>query len=390
MSAPVVVDDPCDAGFDAQAMAVALRLASRAVGRAAPNPAVGCVLVRWVDGQPRVLGRGWTQPGGRPHAETEALRRASSAYGRDALVGATAYVTLEPCNHHGKTPPCTEALIQARLGRVVVAALDPDPRVNGAGVARLEAAGVRVDQGVAAAAAQALNQGHWLRHEVGRPLVTIKSAVSLDGRIAAADGTSRWITGPAARAYGHLLRARYDAIMVGINTALADDPQLDCRLPGLTSASPTRVVLDHHLRLPADSHLARDARQRPTWVIASTAAAASQAAALRDLGVEVVRLEPGLHGRIPLDAALAALAERGITRLLVEGGARLTASFLNAGVVDRLALFQAPSLIGGNGYGMAEAIGVETPQQALRGTLLKRRQVGDDTFSLFALAGRDV
>lgn len=382
--------DPCDAGFDAQAMAAALRLASRAVGRAFPNPAVGCVLVRWVDGRPRVLGRGWTQPGGRPHAETEALRRAGSAYGRDALVGATAYVTLEPCNHHGKTPPCTEALTQARVGRVVVAALDPDPRVNGAGLQRLEAAGIKVDQHVLGEAARKLNLGHWLRHRAGRPMVTIKSAASLDGRIAAADGSSRWITGPAARAYGHLLRARYDAILVGINTALADDPQLDCRVPGLAGDSPVRVVLDHKLRLPLESRLAQDARRRPTWVIGSGGAAASQATALRDLGVEVVRLEPDQSGRISLEAALQALAARGITRLLVEGGARLTASFLKEALVDRVAFFQAPSLIGGSGYPVAEDLGVADPQQALRFRPLKHRQLGPDTFTLFEAEKRDV
>jgi diaminohydroxyphosphoribosylaminopyrimidine deaminase / 5-amino-6-(5-phosphoribosylamino)uracil reductase len=206
-------------------MRSAIALARRGLGTVAPNPAVGCVIVN----NGTVVGRGWTQPGGRPHGETEALRRAG-----DAASGATAYVSLEPCNHWGKTPPCTEALLEARIGRVVVACEDPDPRVSGSGIRRLREAGVQVDIGLCADEATELNEGFFHRIRDGRPLVTLKLATSLDGRIALRTGESQWITGPTARSWGHGLRARYDAIMVGLNTALADDPELTCRLPGLS------------------------------------------------------------------------------------------------------------------------------------------------------------
>ncbi|HEX5079092.1 MAG TPA: bifunctional diaminohydroxyphosphoribosylaminopyrimidine deaminase/5-amino-6-(5-phosphoribosylamino)uracil reductase RibD, partial [Geminicoccaceae bacterium] len=225
---------------DRHFMAVALRLAARGLGSVWPNPAVGCVLVH---GE-RIVGRGWTQPGGRPHGEVEALRRAGAA-----ALGATAYVSLEPCAHYGRTPPCTMALLQAGVRRVVAATLDPDPRVDGRGIEQLRQAGVEVALGVGRAAAEALNAGFILRVRAGRPLVTLKLATSLDGRIATRRGDSRWITGEPARARAHLLRARHDAIMIGSGTALADDPSLTCRLPGLEERSPARVVLDRRLRL---------------------------------------------------------------------------------------------------------------------------------------------
>src|SRR5713226_5495304 len=249
--------------LDETAMRAALALARRGLGRVWPNPAVGCVVAR--DG--RVVGRRWTQPGGRPHAETEALARAG-----EAAHGATAYVSLEPCSHWGKTPPCADALIAAGLGRVVVALEDPDPRVAGGGVARLRAAGIAVEAGLGAAEAAEINAGFFQRVRLGRPLVTLKLATSLDGRIATASGESRWITGPAARERAHLLRATHDGILVGTDTVLADNPQLTCRLPGLDAHSPVRVVIDRQLRIPLDAHIFAEARQVPTWVVTLAAA----------------------------------------------------------------------------------------------------------------------
>src|SRR5437773_406942 len=243
-----------------------LALARRGLGRVWPNPAVGCVIAR--DG--RILGRGWTQPGGRPHAETEALARAGAA-----AHGATAYVSLEPCCHVGRTPPCADALIAAGLSRVVVALEDPDPRVAGGGLARVRAAGIAVEAGLCAAEAAEINAGFFQRVRLGRPLVTLKLATSLDGRIATASGESRWITGPAARERAHLLRAAHDAILVGTDTVIADDPQLTCRLPGLADHSPVRVVIDRQLRIPLDGQVFADARRIPSWAV--TLASADQA-----------------------------------------------------------------------------------------------------------------
>jgi diaminohydroxyphosphoribosylaminopyrimidine deaminase/5-amino-6-(5-phosphoribosylamino)uracil reductase len=321
-------------------MAVALRLAERGLGQVWPNPAVGCVVVK--DGQ--IVGRGWTQPGGRPHAEFEALRRAGSA-----ALGATAYISLEPCAHYGQTPPCTMALLHAGIRRAVIAATDPDPRVDGRGIDQLRQAGVEVMLGVAQEEAERLNAGFLLRVCAGRPLVTLKLATSLDGRIATRTGASRWITGEEARQHGHRLRATHDAIMIGSGTALADDPDLTCRLPGLGERSPVRVVLDGRLRLPSSSRLARTARAVPTWVITRATVDAKRRAALERCGVEVLTVTPGSGEHIDLGLALGALAARGLTRVLVEGGSALAAAFLRARLVDRLVWFQAPLLIGGDG-----------------------------------------
>src|SRR6266853_3702784 len=264
---------------DLQVMRAALGLARRGLGRVWPNPAVGCVIVK--DG--RAVGRGWTQPGGRPHAETEALARAAAA-----AHGATAYVTLEPCCHWGRTPPCADALIAAGLGRVVVALEDPDPRVAGGGVARLRAAGIAVEAGLGAAEAAEINAGFFQRVRLGRPLVTLKLATSLDGRIATASGESRWITGAPARERAHLLRATHDAILVGTDTVLTDDPQLTCRLPGLASRSPVRIVLDRQLRIPPTARIIAEARQVPTWLMTLSSANPGRQKSLRAAGVEVI------------------------------------------------------------------------------------------------------
>jgi diaminohydroxyphosphoribosylaminopyrimidine deaminase / 5-amino-6-(5-phosphoribosylamino)uracil reductase len=259
--------------------------------------------------------------------------------------GATAYVSLEPCAHHGQTPPCAEALVRADIARVVIAAPDPDVRVNGRGAEVLRAAGVVVDW-TDSAAAEALNAGFLSKVNRGRPLVTLKLASTLDGRIALGNGDSQWITGPRARARGHLLRAEHDAILVGIGTALADNPELTCRLPGLIGQSPVRVVLDSQLRLPSDGRLARGGRDHPVWLITGPE---QKNETLEELGVEILGVPLDGQGRIDPAAALEALAGRGITRLLVEGGNSVTTAFLAAGLVDQLAWFRAPGLIGNAG-----------------------------------------
>lgn len=323
-------------------MEAALALARRGLGCVWPNPAVGCVLVR-PDLGGRVVGRGWTQPGGRPHAETEALGRAG-----DLARGATAYVTLEPCAHVGRTPPCADAMVAAGIGRAVVAIEDPDPRVSGRGLARLRDAGIAVEVGLGSAAAREINAGFFLRVTAGRPLVTVKAAATLDGKIATAGGESRWITGEAARAFGHGLRMRHDAIAIGIGTALADDPDLRCRLPGLEGCSPVRIVFDSRLRLPPTSLLAATARETSTWILCCEKADPAAKQALTETGAIVIQVASGTDGRPDLAAALAELAGRGITRVLVEGGGQLVASVLRAGFADRLAWFRAPRVLGGD------------------------------------------
>jgi diaminohydroxyphosphoribosylaminopyrimidine deaminase/5-amino-6-(5-phosphoribosylamino)uracil reductase len=342
---------------DAHFMAVALRLAERGLGQVWPNPAVGCVVVK--DGQ--IVGRGWTQPGGRPHAEFEALKRAGGL-----ALGATAYISLEPCAHYGRTPPCTMALLHAGIRRAVVAATDPDPRVDGRGIDQLRQAGVEVSFGLGKDAAERLNAGFFLRMRAGRPMITLKLATSLDGRIATRSGASRWITGEEARQRVHHLRATHDAIMIGSGTALADDPELTCRLPGLEDRSPVRIIVDGRLRMAPSSRLARTARQMPTWVITRTDVDAKRRGALERAGVEVLTTATTAEGHIDLGAALATLAARGLTRVLVEGGGELAAALLRTRLVDRLIWFQAPLVIGGDGVPAVAALGADALAECVR------------------------
>lgn len=313
----------------------ALRLAARQLGRTMPNPSVGCVIVQ--HGQ--IVGVGATGDGGRPHAETEALAMAG-----ERAKDATAYVTLEPCSHHSKTPPCADALIQASIAHVVVACRDPNPQVNGQGIALLQQAGIAVTEGVAAAEAWALNEGFFRRIRENRPHVIVKIATSADGFIAHHDPANRWITDTAAREHGHMLRATHDAILTGIGTVLADDPLLNCRLPGLEDASPIRIVLNRKLRLPLESKLVQSAKNWPLWVITSpTHATGEHANALKDLGVKILSQDPGEE---QIRHLLSLLAAEGITRLMVEGGQKTTASFLQSGLADWLYWYQAPATLG--------------------------------------------
>lgn len=351
-------------------MAAALGLARRNLGRTWPNPSVGCVIVG-ADG--RVVGRGHTQPGGRPHAETEALREAGTA-----ARGATAYVTLEPCAHHGATPPCAEALVASGIAHCVIAVGDPDPRVAGGGIAILERAGIEVTLGVLADAAAELNAGFFTRIKSGRPLVTLKLATTLDGKIATLGGESKWITGVEARACGHQLRASHDAIMVGSGTALADNPELTCRLPGLESRSPVPIVFDSRLRLPHTAKLARSG----AWLVTHDGHGKSALAPYLEAGMEIVAV-PAAQGMLDLAAALRALGGRGLTRLLVEGGANIATNLIQHDFVDRLAWFQAPLVLGNDGMAAIQPMAVAHLDRARRFALLSRQQIGADGFAWY-------
>ena len=356
-------------------MKSALALARRGLGRVAPNPAVGCIVL---DSDGRIAGRGWTQPGGRPHAETEALRRAG-----DAARGGTAYVALEPCAHHGVTPPCADALIVAGIARAVIAVEDPDPRVSGAGIERLQKAGLEVRVGLARGDAERLNAGFIMRVTEGRPMVTLKCATTLDGRIATHSGESQWITGDIARSWGHALRASHDAVLTGASTVRMDDPELTCRLPGMDDHAPLRVVLDSRLTTPLTSVLVATARERPTAFITRAGADHDRKAAFVDCGVEVIEVKGGPGDRPDIHAALGTLAERGITRVLAEGGGRVAASLLAAGCVDRIAWFRAPSVIGGDGVPAIDGFGVDGLGAAAGFVLRRSLAAGRDRLEIY-------
>ncbi len=358
-------------------MRVALALAARGLGGVAPNPAVGCVLVR----DDVIIGRGWTQPGGRPHAETEALMRAGGA-----ARGATAYVTLEPCSHHGKTPPCADALIAAGVVRVVSALGDPDPRVSGRGLERLSAAGIAVTTGVCEAEAAQLNRGFLMRVEEGRPLVLLKLATSLDGRLATHSGESQWITGASARAFGHLLRHQHDAVMVGSGTVLADDPRLTVRLPGLEARQPVRIIVDGRLRTPLTAKLVAEARTTPTWLVTLSHADRIRRRVYEDAGVLVLAVDPDADGAVDLGAVLQLLGKQGLTRIMVEGGATLAAGLFRAGLVDRLAWFRTAGIIGGDGLAGIKAFGVDRLAQQPRFERMEITRLGEDILEILQRA----
>lgn len=327
---------------DVATMRIALALARRGLGNTWPNPAVGAVVWRPGPQGPIILGRGWTQPGGRPHAEPVALAQAG-----EAARGATLSVTLEPCSHFGKTGPCSHAIIEAGIARVVSAIEDPDPRVNGRGHIMMRAHGIDVAVGVLGREARWGNRGFIKRMVEGRPMVTAKLAQTTDGFAGAADGPRLMITGPEAQARAHMLRAQHDAILVGVGTVLADDPLLTCRLPGLEGRSPVRVVLDTDLRTPPTSVLARTAREVPTWVVAAADAPAGREAALAAAGVTVLRVPRAAKGQgLDLLAALGAIAAQGVTRVLCEGGPTLADALAAVGQVDALELLTGPEPLG--------------------------------------------
>lgn len=320
--------------LDTRMMAIALAMAARGLGRTAPNPAVGAVIVDDTTGE--VISRGWTQPGGRPHAETEAIARAGPR-----ARGATIYVTLEPCSHYGKTPPCAEGIISAGLKRAVVAILDPDPRVSGRGVRMLRAAGLEVKRGVLAEAAHWLTHGHILRVTQRRPHIQIKMALGADGMVPRGEGGKPvWVTGPQARAHGHLLRAQADAILVGSGTVRDDDPELTCRLPGMADRSPVRVIVASTRLPPLGSKLVATARETPVFIAVPSSTAAAALAPYLQAGCKILPVA-SMEGRPWLPAVCEALVAEGITRLLVEGGPTLWRAFASAGFVDEVLCYRA-------------------------------------------------
>lgn len=357
---------------DRRFMALALSLGRRGLGRTWPNPAVGCVIVK----QGRIVGRGWTQPGGRPHGETQALAQAGAA-----ARGADVYVTLEPCAHHGKTPPCAQALITAEVRTVHVATLDSDPRVSGQGCEMLRSAGISVHVGLLEAEARAAHAGFLSRVELDRPFVTLKLASSFDGRIATATGESQWITGPAARRHVHALRARHDAVMVGAGTARKDDPSLTVRGLGI-DWQPSRVVISRRLDLPLMGTLARTAQEVPLILCHGTDADPTLMRTWEDLGA--ILLPCAVRGgRLDPADLLRKLAGHGLTRVFCEGGGALAASLIEADLVDELVGFTAGLAIGAEGLPGIGALGLSHLRHARRYDLVDCRAIGGDTLHVW-------
>jgi diaminohydroxyphosphoribosylaminopyrimidine deaminase / 5-amino-6-(5-phosphoribosylamino)uracil reductase len=363
------ISDP--AVGDERFMRLALALGRRNLGHTWPNPAVGAVIVK--DGI--ILGRGWTQQGGRPHAEVEALRHA-----KKAAQGATMYVTLEPCAHQGKSPPCADAIARAGIARVVSAIEDPNPEVAGKGHERLRAKGVAVDIGLGADEARRTHIGHFTRISQGRPYVTLKLAVSADGKAGLAGRKPTPITGEVARERVFQMRAASDAILVGIGTVLSDDPQLTCRLPGMFERSPVRVVLDETLSVPLATSVIATVRETPTWVFTSHKPSVIAEEILQQKGCKVFRVDDD-GGRLDLQQVVRMLAEQGITRLMVEGGPTVAASFVAADLVDDAVLLRGEKPIGASGIDPLE----DMPLDRLTGqlTLCGSEKLGADTIETF-------
>ncbi len=359
----------------------ALAMARRTLGRTWPNPAVGAVLISSGD-IPEIISRGSTQPGGRPHAEQVTLDKA-----RSRAAGSTLYVTLEPCAHHGETPPCTDAIIKAGVKRVVCAAPDPDPRVSGKGFAALRDAGINVDENVLADEGRLLIIGHSLRVASRRPLVQLKLAVGAAGLIPRGVGAPVWVTGEQSRAHGHLLRARADAIVVGRGTVEADNPTLTCRLPGMTRHSPVRIVLDSNLLLSETSNLAQSLEQAPLWVFASLDAPAAKSGRLEELGIETFRVSESGQGGLSPEEMLETLAGRGITRLLIEGGPAVSGSFWNAGLVDEIYVYQGTAPAGSSGIPALGKVAIEEIERSTGFTCVDRLNLDADLLTIHRRTG---
>jgi len=356
---------------DIHYMSAALSMAQRGLGRVWPNPSVGCVVVK----KSVILASARTADGGRPHAETIALEKAGRA-----AKGASVYVTLEPCAHEGQTPPCTKALIDAGVRRVVIGARDVDPRVSGAGVRLLQEAGIDVHVGVLEKECKAMNAGFFLKMQKKRPLVTLKTACSLDGKVALKNGKSQWITGDLARRHVHLLRARHDAVLCGIGTVLADDPCLTARFDGIDHR-PVRVVLDGDLETPLDSRLVKTARDVPLWLF-HIAMSEEKERSLAKKGVRLFCVQEKAIAPI-----LTILAEEGMTCIMVEGGRRIHTAFLKEGFCDALYLYRAPCVLGGDGLSAFGAMDIEDLAQRHNLSLQKTRRLGQDSLEIYGMSG---
>ena len=353
-------------------MAHALRLAARGLGRVWPNPSVGCVIVK----DAIVVGRGVTAPGGRPHAEPQALAQAGPL-----ARGATAYVTLEPCAHHGKTPPCVMALVKAGVTRVVCALQDPDPRVNGGGLAILQGHGIAVTTGVMEPEARDLQRGFLTRITAGRPMLTLKLALTLDGKIATAGGESRWITGPHSRAKVHLMRAQHDAVLVGGGTARADDPELTVRNLGIVH-QPLRIVASTGLNLPQGGRLAASVAQGPLWLVHGPQAPSEARRYWSGLGARLIEIAASASG-LHTGHLLQTLGTEGLTRIFCEGGGQFAASLLSQNLVDRLAVFSAGKLLGADATPGLGVLGLPSLAQAPQFSRIDVQPLGDDILHLW-------
>lgn len=352
------------AAHDARWMRAAISLARRGMGNTAPNPSVGCIILK----SGKVVGRGWTQPGGRPHAEAKALDESGAN-----AAGATAYVTLEPCAHTGQTAPCAGALVKAGVSRVIVACTDPDPRVAGKGIAKLRDAGIEVALGCLEAEATRLNAGFFSRLTQSRPYITLKTATTLDGKIALSNGESKWITGEKSRQHGHMLRAQHDAILTGVGTVLADDPELTCRIEGLEAESPKRIILDSDLKTPPQSKIIQTASDVETIVI-------SEGSSKTDW-LEGSRIEHNtVESLANLNSVVKELSGMGINRLLVEAGAKISASFLRAGIVDEICHYSAGKVIGADGLSAMGEMLISNLPEAPHFMVYETKRLGDDTF----------
>lgn len=364
------------ASDDARFMRRALGLARRGLGRTHPNPPVGAVLVRGGE----IVGQGWHRKAGEPHAEAVALAKAGAR-----ARGATLYCTLEPCTVVGRTPACAPAVAEAGVKRVVLGSVDPDRRVSGRGIRRIRRAGIAVDTGIETDACDELLRFYFHHRRLARPWVRLKLAASLDGRIALANGASKWITGPAARERVHLWRDQLDAILVGVGTVRADDPTLDCRKP--KGRDPIRVIADSRLRTPPTARLFTRGTS-PVWLASTAAAPVARAKRLEAAGAEILRIR-ARAGRVSPRGLLETLGRRGITSVLLEGGGALAASFLHDRVVDEVCVFQAPLLIGGDGTPMIQGLGIESLGRAIRLTDARVQAVGDDHLWTARLTTRD-
>lgn len=354
---------------DAYHMQQAVRMARRGLGLAWPNPSVGAVVVM-PNGE--IAGRGWTAPGGRPHAEAIALTRAG-----EKAEGSTLYVTLEPCAHEGRGRPCADAIVAATVKRVVIGIRDPDPRTAGRGIERLRREDIEVVEDVEAPSAASVTFGHLMRVTEGRPAVTLKLAVGADGRIPQGDGKPVWITGPDARAHGHLLRAMNDAILVGRGTIAADNPNLTCRLPGMSCRSPVRVVLDRRLRTPPDATLFDDVMV-PVWLLCAAGQPQVNADMLHDRGAEIVPVPVDDQGLIDAQDALETLAHRGITRVLIEGGPSVAQAFLDADLLDEAVIYEGQDAVGNAGMMPFCGDGLDRLTESGHFTLIASRALGPD------------
>ena len=361
-----------DPEFDRRMMAAALRIGRRNLGQTGVNPAVGCVIVR-TDGERVVVGRGATAVGGRPHAEKEALKEA-----RAAARGATAYVTLEPCAHEGRVKPCSRALVEAGVARVVTAMDDPNPRTNGKGHQLLRDAGIAVTTGVLAEEAARAHSGHVALITKGRPHLTLKLAVSADGMIGRRTGERMIITGELAFAAVQAMRTTFDVVMVGIGTVLIDDPRLTVRLPGLEGRSPARVILDAKARVPLDSRLVQSAKDNPLFVAVGPDVPGERVAALEKAGVRAIALPAGPGGGVDCAALLADLAAKGYQRVLAEGGAEVAASLVTGDLVDEAVMFRAPVVVGHDGVRALAGMALSAIERSPRYRLVETTWVGPD------------